>query len=159
MPKVGGEWPNECERAAARADTPGPGTDEWGAVPARGVKLPDNCEDVPVWLGVGIWGTRGVPTGLCEGTGEANRAVEAARGTGLPDSLPLKDPGEDDIGTARGAADGSPSFEVDIVLLEIGFCDGAVVGQVGSLLSHLCQKQSHLHKSRQPQRCVRYKVA
>jgi hypothetical protein len=40
VPNLGGEWPKESERAAARADTPGPGS-EVGAAPARGVRLPD----------------------------------------------------------------------------------------------------------------------
>ena len=46
-----------------------------------------------------------MPTVLCEGTGEANRAVEAALGSGLPVERPLFEPaeaGEDAIGTGRG---------------------------------------------------------
>lgn len=132
VPKVGGGLPNEFERAAARADTPGPGTEEWG-VPARGVRLPDSCPG-PVWLGVGICWTRGVLTGLCEGTGEANRAVDVALGIGLSDNRPLneldvKEPGEDDIGTGRGLADGSPSFEDDMVIVLFVINDRAVAGQ------------------------------
>lgn len=73
-------------------------------------------------------------TGLCEGTGEANRAVEVALGIGLPDSRPLnelgaKEPGEDDIGTGRGLADESPSFEDDILIMLFVINDRAVVGQ------------------------------
>lgn len=49
-----------------------------------------------------------MPTVLCEGTGEASRAVEAALGTGLPESRPLVDPGEEDMGTGRGRDDDSP---------------------------------------------------
>lgn len=41
MPNVGGGLPNEFDRAAARADTPGSGSEEWGG-PARGVKLPES---------------------------------------------------------------------------------------------------------------------
>jgi hypothetical protein len=51
---------------------------------------------------------------LCEGTGEANRAVEAARGTGLPEERPLLEPGDDAIGIARGREDDAPSWGVDI---------------------------------------------
>ena len=50
-----------------------------------------------------------MPTVLCEGTGEANRAVEVARGTELLDGRPLKELGEEDIGTGRGREEGSPS--------------------------------------------------
>jgi len=52
---------------------------------------------------------------LCEGTGEANLAVDAARGTGLPAERPRKDPGEEDIGTGRGLEEDSPFLGVDIV--------------------------------------------
>jgi len=51
---------------------------------------------------------------LCEGTGEANRAVEAALGTGLPEERPLLEPGDDAIGTGRGREDDGPSWGVDI---------------------------------------------
>jgi hypothetical protein len=56
---------------------------------------------------------------LCEGTGEANRAVDVARGTGLPVERPRNDPGEDDIGTGRGLEDNSPLLGVDILRLEL----------------------------------------
>lgn len=102
MPNLGGDWPND-ERAAARAETPGPGSEEWGATPARGVRLPDCCSRCP-----GIWRTWGVPEVL-EGTGEDNRAIEAALGTGLPDCRPRDDPGEDAIGTGRGREEGDPT--------------------------------------------------
>jgi hypothetical protein len=52
---------------------------------------------------------------LCEGTGEANLAVEAALGTGLPLERPRKEPGEEDIGTGRGLEEDSPFLGVDIV--------------------------------------------
>lgn len=147
--------PNEFERAAARAETPGPGTEEWGG-PARGVKLPDSEAPAPVWLGVGICGTRGVPTGLCEGTGEANRAVEAALGIGLPDNRPLNEPGvnepgEDDIGTGRGLADELPSFEDDMATVVFVICDFAVVGQRMGALSHLRKRKGTAVPDRQPQ--------
>ena len=52
-----------------------------------------------------------MPTVLCEGTGEANRAVDAALGIGLPADRPLFEPGEageDAIGTARGCVEDAP---------------------------------------------------
>lgn len=52
-----------------------------------------------------------MPTVLCEGTGEANLAVEVALGTGLPAERPLNEPGEDGdeaIGTGRGLEDDAP---------------------------------------------------
>ena len=52
----------------------------------------------------------------CEGTGEANRAVEAALGTGLPAERPRKEAGEEAIGTGRGLEEDSPFRGVDIVL-------------------------------------------
>jgi hypothetical protein len=52
---------------------------------------------------------------VCEGTGEANRAVDAALGIGLPAVRPRNDPGEEDIGTGRGLEEDSPSLGVDIV--------------------------------------------
>jgi hypothetical protein len=115
VPNLGGVWPNEAERAAAKAETPGPGKEEWGAAPARGVRLPFCCSGCP---GVGIWRICGVPSVLWDGTGEDNRAVEVALGTGLPDNRPLCDPGEDAIGTGRGREEGDPtSLGVDIVPL------------------------------------------
>lgn len=75
-----------------------------------------------------------MPTGLFEGTGEANRAVEVALGIGLPDNRPrnelgAKEPGEDDIGTGKGLADDSPSFEDDMVIIVYVLNGRAVVGQ------------------------------
>jgi hypothetical protein len=66
---------------------------------------------------------------LCEGTGEANRAVDVALGTGLPDRRPRNDPGEEDIGTGRGLEEDSPSLGVDIVkpVLERYSCRGTGV--------------------------------
>lgn len=65
---------------------------------------------------------------LCEGTGEANRAVEAARGRGLPDNRPLVELGEEDIGTGRGRAEDSPSRGVDMVFV-VDVRGTGVVGQ------------------------------
>ena len=103
VPKRGGDWPNELDKAAARAEIPGPGKEWLGAGPANGVKLSTLSDPIVAFLfGVGICCTRGVPDRLFEGTGEARRAVEVALGTGLPDSRPRKEPGEDGIGTGNG---------------------------------------------------------
>jgi len=61
---------------------------------------------------------------MFEGTGEANRAVEVALGTGLPDKRPLFEPGEDAIGTGRGRGDDGdpPSRGVDMVPLFLDYC-------------------------------------
>lgn len=117
VPKRGGGEPIELERAAASADTPGPGTEEAGATPASGVINPG--ERVGAWLGVGICRTVGLPGNWPEGTGEANLAVDAARGRGLPDGRPLPEPGEDDIGTGNGRGD-EPSRGVDMILEMLG---------------------------------------
>jgi len=76
---------------------------------------------------------------MCEGTGEASRAVEVALGTGLPDKRPLFEPGEDAIGTGRGRDDDGdpPSRGVDMVSHFFRRLQIAVVGQVRGLLSHL----------------------
>jgi hypothetical protein len=39
VPKLGGVWPIEFDRAAASADIPGPGSEEWVTGPARGVRM------------------------------------------------------------------------------------------------------------------------
>lgn len=55
---------------------------------------------------------------LCEGTGEANRAVDAALGIGLPAKRPRIEPGEDGeeaIGTGRGCVEDEPSLGADMV--------------------------------------------
>jgi len=57
-----------------------------------------------------------VPTVLCEGTGEANRAIDVALGTGLPAERPRFEPGEEAIGTGRGLEEDTPSLGVDILL-------------------------------------------
>ncbi len=48
MPNLGGDCPKEFDSAAASAETPGPGIEEWGGGPARGVKLPEGCIFVPI---------------------------------------------------------------------------------------------------------------
>jgi hypothetical protein len=53
---------------------------------------------------------------LCEGTGEANRAVDVALGIGLPTARPRFDPGEEAIGTGRGLEEDSLSLGVDMML-------------------------------------------
>jgi hypothetical protein len=52
VPKRGGGEPIEFERAAASADTPGPGSEDAGANPASGVIDPG--KPAAAWLGVGI---------------------------------------------------------------------------------------------------------
>jgi hypothetical protein len=119
VPKRWGGEPIELERAAASADTPGPGSDDAGATPASGVIDPG--DRVAAWLGVGICRTFGVPGNWPEGTGEASLAVDAARCRGLPDERPLHEPGEDDIGTGKGRGD-EPSRGVDMILEMLGEC-------------------------------------
>jgi hypothetical protein len=48
VPNLGGDCPKEFDSAAASAETPGPGIEEWGGGPARGVKLPEGCIFVPI---------------------------------------------------------------------------------------------------------------
>jgi hypothetical protein len=117
VPNRGGGEPMELERAAASAETPGPGRDDSVAGPARGVKAPG--KSIPTWLGVGICRTDGVPGSWPEGTGEANRAVEVARGTELTCERPLAEPGEDATGTGKGREE-EPSRGVDMASVEVG---------------------------------------
>ena len=78
-----------------------------------------------------------MPTVLCEGTGEANRAVEAALGRGLPEERPLLEPGDDDIGTGRGREDEAPSRGVDMTAsLYLGGREGVDDGKNSRFLSH-----------------------
>jgi hypothetical protein len=72
---------------------------------------------------------------LCEGTGEANRAVDVALGTGLPDERPLFEPGEEAIGTGRGLEGEAPSLGVDIVLGGRAMLLSWDRGRVGCLIS------------------------
>lgn len=77
---------------------------------------------------------------LWEGTGEANRAVDAALGIGLPATRPLVEPGEageDAIGTGRGCVEDEPSLGADMVappLPGVVFVVGVVVE--ARILSH-----------------------
>lgn len=116
MPKRGGDEPIEFERAAASADIPGPGSEDAGATPASGVK--DPVQPDVIWLGVGICRTVGVPGNWPEGTGEANRAVDVARGIELPCERPPAEPGDEEIGTGRGRED-ELSPGVDMILKKI----------------------------------------
>lgn len=111
VPNLGGEWPIEFDRAAAKAETPGPGREALGAAPARGVALPP-CEAAV--LGVGICLTVGVPC-PCEGTGEARRAVDACRGTEPLIERPLGEPGDADMGTGSTFEAPEVARECDIV--------------------------------------------
>jgi hypothetical protein len=89
---------------------------------------------------------------FCEGTGEANRAIDAALGTGLPAVRPRNDPGEEDIGTGRGLAEDSPFPGVDMVR---GRCSRniAVVRLLPYLMIIRCRKRkfSCCGRSSQPQ--------
>jgi hypothetical protein len=72
----------ELENAAASAETPGPVSDEFSAgPPASGVNDPPA---VPAWPDMGICRNVGVPESWLEGTGDASRAVDTARGAELP---------------------------------------------------------------------------
>jgi hypothetical protein len=103
----------EADKAAARADIPGPGCDE-AAGPARGVTLLAYEPLVKGWLGVGIWRTGGEPA--CERIGDAaNRAIEAALGALLGDARPLLGPGEVERGTGRGLVEDALSRGSDMV--------------------------------------------
>jgi hypothetical protein len=77
---------------------------------------------------------------FCEGTGEANRAIDAALGTGLPAVRPRNDPGEEDIGTGRGLEEDSPFPGVDMVR---GRCSSniAVVRVLPYLMIIRCRKR------------------
>lgn len=82
VPNRGGEVPRELDKAAARAETPGPATCEPG--PGSGVKWPEAASS---------------PAGGCRlfagdepsATGEASRAVDSAR----PKDRPRNEPGDD----------------------------------------------------------------
>ena len=99
VPNRGGGEPREFDKAAASAETPGPGNEEVGAAPASGVIEP--CKPPSPWLGVGICRTVGLPGNWPEGTGEANRAVVVARGTEPLCERPLES-GEEEMGTGNG---------------------------------------------------------
>jgi hypothetical protein len=52
-----------------------------------------------------------------EGTGEANRAVEAARGTELGNGRPLFEPEYEAIGTGRGVPEETSLTEADMIVI------------------------------------------
>lgn len=106
MPNLGADWPSEFDNAAARADIPGPGTEEVDAAPARGAGLWVREPSCPIWPGVGIWRIWGVSVALLEGTGEANRAIDVALVTESTRGRPLAELGEDDIGTGSARESG-----------------------------------------------------
>lgn len=98
MPNLGGDDPNEFDRAAARADTPGPIALDPVGPPASGVRLPEWI--LSPWPAAGICCTGGVPISWA-GIGEARRAVDSARGVeAMAGERPRKEPGEVDMGTA-----------------------------------------------------------
>jgi hypothetical protein len=111
VPNRGGGEPREVDRAAASAETPGPGSEDAGAAPASGVREP--CAPLSPWLGVGICRTVGLPGNWPEGTGEANRAMEVARGTELACECALES-GDEEMGTGNGLEE-RPSCGVDMV--------------------------------------------
>jgi hypothetical protein len=81
--------PIELEKAAASAETPGPVRDECSVgPPASGV---NESPAVPAWPDTGICRSVGVPDKWLEGTGDASRAVEVARGAEVPSR---DDPGD-----------------------------------------------------------------
>lgn len=118
MPSFGGVWLPDADKAAARADIPGPGCDEV-AGPASGVILLAYEPLAKGWLGVGIWRTGGEPA--CERIGDAaNRAIEAALGALLGEARPLFRPGEEERGTGRGTVEDALSRGSDIVSCSVG---------------------------------------
>lgn len=80
--------PIELEKAAASAETPGPVRDDCSVgPPASGA---NESPEVPAWP-TGIGRSVGVPDRWLEGTGDASRAVDVARGAELPSR---DDPGD-----------------------------------------------------------------
>lgn len=100
--------PIELENAAASAETPGPVREECSVgPPASGVNEPPAAF---AWPDTGICRNVGVPDKWLEGTGDASRAVEVARGAEVPSR---DDPGdvpskglEAEWSIVLGAADG-----------------------------------------------------
>ena len=110
VPKRGGLVPIELESAAARAETPGPGTLD-PAAPASGAGGPAS-ESFSLACEVCCGG--GVPNPW-EGIGEANLAVASARGTDVLIDRLRNEPGEADLGTGkgiRGAGDSRPESDI-----------------------------------------------
>ena len=119
VPNLGGDDPYELERAAARADTPGPApgrTAEGVPAPASGVRLPGTGDD-PFRGGTELGATGGVPNPREEVIGEAKRAVVPARGAEVPRNFePRYEPwGDEDTGTPKGrdkAGDSLPESDI-----------------------------------------------
>lgn len=97
VPCRGGEPPKELDKAAARADFPGPGT-LWPG-PGSGLNLPELVASA----GFGEADLNGgVVPRVFVGTGEAKRAVASARGTEVPNGPLREDANDDDSWAARG---------------------------------------------------------
>ena len=91
VPKRGGEAPYVLDKAAARAETPGPAECDPAAPPGSGDNAPSPS---PPSIGIGVR----VPDGCGGGTGEARRAMLSARGIEVPNErarneLGRKEPG------------------------------------------------------------------
>ena len=100
--------PIELESAAARAETPGPGTLD--PAPASGAGGPAS-ESFPLGCEVCCGG---VPNPW-EGIGEANLAVASARGIDVLIDRLRNEPGEAGLGTGkgtRGAGDSRPESDI-----------------------------------------------
>ncbi len=101
--------PNELESAAARAETPGPGTLD--PAPASGAGGPASESFT---LGCEVCCGGGVPNPW-DGIGEANLAVASARGTDVLIDRLRNEPGEAGRGTGqgtRGAGDSRPESDI-----------------------------------------------
>lgn len=99
VPKRGGLLPKDSLSAEDRADSPGPGRDDWpSSRPGSGVWLVDGSSDAS-WAGVGICWTGTEPTGS-EGTGDPSRAVSWSRETEAEGEL--RSDGRGDEGIGRG---------------------------------------------------------
>lgn len=141
VPKRGGEPPYVLDKAAARAETPGPADCE----PAPSSRVPASASPPPS-IGIGV---RVPDGGCCGGTGEARRAMLSARGIEVPkerarNELGRKEPGrkeppgeEERPGMLPGAGEFLPESlpEVDMigqaVVEVVSVCDDdvMVVGQ------------------------------
>lgn len=107
VPNRGGLLPNDSLKADERADSPGPGSDDWpSSRPGSGVCVVEGSSDAS-WAGVGICCTGTEPTGR-DGTGEPSRAVDCSRETEAEGELRSERCDED--GTARGFVASEASF-------------------------------------------------
>lgn len=131
VPKRGGEAPYVLDKAAARAETPGPA--ECDPAPGSGDKAPVPASASPPSIGIGV----GVPDGCCGGTGVARRAMLSARGIEVPNERARKElgrkepgrkepPGEEGRrpGTLAGAGEFLPESlpEVDMMDKRFRWC-------------------------------------